>query len=387
MTSTAMLYVNGAFACAPARKRRFGFWAVWAAGLLFSCNFGGSAEKSAARDTRAPIEKALPAKVDSVRIFHRSLQAMGTIFTCSAAVTDQEEDLVSKAVDAAFAEILRIEKMMSVHLPDSPISEVNRHAGERPVTAPSELIKLIDESLRISARTEGKFDISFGPMGRLWHFDEASFSIPKPSDIEAAGRLVDYKSIVTDAAAGTVFLKKKGMSISLGAVAKGYAVDRAASVLKARGIVDFIVYGGGDIFVSGRKGEKPWRVGIQDPRNRRAYFADLDMPRGGAVVTSGDYEKFVTVDARRYHHIIDPSNGFPARGTVSVTVFAKSTARADALATGIFVLGVQKGMALIESDPTIEGVLVDDRLVSHVSSGLKNKIAIRPVAGARDGSL
>lgn len=340
---------------------------------FFVCNCNSDAPpRTGAVDTALPKPS---------QVYQRTLHAMGTGFTFSIATSEADTAAVERAVDAASAEIVRVEHMMSTYIEDSPISLVNRNAGIGPVAVPDELLRLIDEANEISQRTEGKFDISFGAMGRLWDFHQTSPRIPDKIDLAAARELVDFHSIVTDKTAKTVFLKKKGMSIGLGAIAKGYGVDRASTVLVAHGFPNFIMYGGGDIFISGSKGGAPWRVGVQDPRNHEKYFADFDMPRNGAVVTSGDYEKFFVLDGRRFHHIIDPADGFPARGTVSVTIFAKNAALADALATGVFVLGVEKGMRLIEADPTVEGILVDEALVPHVSSGLKGRVRIRPITG------
>ena len=191
--------------------------------------------------------------------------------------------------------------------------------------------------------------------------------------------LIDYRAIATDDKHRTVKLTKPGMRISLAAIAKGYAVDRAVAVLRENGLKDFIVFGGGDLFVSGRRGDRPWRVGIQDPRDRSRHFARFEADRDIAIVTTGDYEAFFVVDGERYHHVIDPATGYPARGTVSATVIAPTATLADALATGIFVLGPREGMALIESDRDLEGVIVDDHFSPMVSSGLRNLLVLTPI--------
>jgi thiamine biosynthesis lipoprotein len=216
-------------------------------------------------------------------------------------------------------------------------------------------------------------------MGGLWDFKTQSPRIPALSDIKKRLRLIDYKSIVVDGSKGVMRLAKKGMRIGLGAIAKGYAVDRASAVLLDRGFKDFIVYGGGDLRVSGSKAGRPFSVGIQDPRNRNRYFARFDMETEGAVVTSGDYESFFVLNGQRYHHIIDPETGFPAKGTVSVTVLDKTATRADALATGIFAMGPEKGMQLIEAQPTLEGVIVDEEFNVHVSTGLRSRLVMTPI--------
>ena len=351
----------------------------WGTTVLQGCNSkapaGGAARQAISTDSSEP---------PSVRVFQKAFHAMGTIFTFSAALHGDDAAEAERAVDAAAAEITRVEREMSPYIENSPLSQVNRNAGIAPVRVPQELLRIIEEANDISRRTEGKFDISFGAVGRLWKFDKAQPSLPDKAELAKARQLVDYRSIVTDAAHRTVFLKKEGMSIGLGAIAKGYGVDRASEVLRSRGFTDFIVYGGGDIFISGSKGGAAWRVGVQDPRDRTRYFADFDVREAGAVVTSGDYEKFFVLDGRRYHHIIDPADGYPARGMVSATIVAKNTALADALATGVFILGIERGMRLIESDSAVEGILVDEALRPHVSSGLKDRTNLRPITGAKE---
>ncbi len=341
----------------------------------------GKTDKTDRANDASSLPKTPRKPSETVRIVAKSFRAMGTVFNCSVAVMNDDNDAVNGAIDAAFAEISRVERLMSVYLEDSYVSKINRAAGEGPVSVPGELVDLIDESKRLSERTEGKFDISFGAAGKLWDFHASSPSLPDPKALKAATKLIDYRSIATDVETGTVMLKKKGMSIGLGGVAKGYGVDRASAVLKEKGFDNFILDGGGDIYIAGTKGGKPWRVGIQNPRYPNLYFADFSMEKTGAVVTSGDYERFFEIDGKRYHHILDPSTGYPARGVVSATVFADSAMKADALATGIAVLGVEKGMKLVESDPLLEAVLVDDKLTPHISSGLKGKIAPRPTEG------
>jgi len=295
-----------------------------------------------------------------------------------------QEGAATAAIDEAFREVNRVEAMMTVYRDDSPVSEVNARAGHGGVEVPEELLKLVVEAKQISAQTDGKFDISFGALGGLWRYKAEKPTLPDPSLIEARLPLVDYRAILVDREKKTIALAKPGMAIGLGAIAKGYAVDRVAHILRSHGEDNFIINGGGDLFISGRKGDRPWKVGIQNPRDRASYFARFPVTRPGAVVTSGDYEKFFELDGKRYHHILDPDTGYPARGTVSVTILADSAARADALATGVFILGPEKGMELIEADDTLEGVIVTDELIPLVSSGLKDTIAMTPITVAKD---
>ncbi len=307
---------------------------------------------------------------------------MGTFFTITAAITDPQlsPTAVEKILDAALAEVDRVEQLMTTWKPDSPLSNVNAQAGRGAVSAPLELIDLVERARGLSELTGGKFDITFGALGGLWKFRQDDFAAPTPHAIATRLPLVDYQGVRIDREAQTIELAKPGMRIGLGAIAKGYGVDRAGKVLVDNGIENFIVYGGGDLLIFGQKGSKPWTVGIQDPRDRSRYFARFKLRENRAVVTSGDYEKFVVKNGKRYHHILDPDTGRPARRAASVTVIAKSATDADALATGIFVLGLPKGLQLIEEDPALEGIIVDRQLKVHVSSGLKSQIQLTPIS-------
>lgn len=347
-----------------------------AAGVLLACSW---AVLPGCRGTDDAVSTpSVPAAENPVQVVRRAVPAMGTMFTIM--LTDGEDEEKSRsAVEAAFDEVRRVEALMTTYRDAAPLSRLNAAAGA-PLIMPAEIIELLTEANRISERTGGKFDVSFASMGDLWRFKEDPPKLPDPEAIRKRLPLIDHNQILIDEGRGTVRLGRPGMRISLGAIAKGYGVDRAGAVLRKHGIDDFIVYGGGDILFSGKKGTKPWSVGVQDPRNHQAYFARFELPGTKAVVTSGDYEKFFVLGGTRYHHIIDPDTGYPARGTVSVTVMADSTMVADAFATGIFVLGPEQGMALIEADPTLEGIIVDDRLRPHVSSGLRKRVTLTPIS-------
>jgi FAD:protein FMN transferase len=282
------------------------------------------------------------------------------------------------ATDEAFAEVSRLEGAMSSFVAASAISRIN-DAGGRPVAVPAEIIDVIEEARAISELTNGAFDITFAGLGRLWDFKRTPPVLPDPAEIARRLPLIDYRRVAIDRAAGTVTLTEPGARIGLGGIGKGYAVDRAAAILEARGVNDFIVSGGGNLLVSGAKGKTPWTIGVRDPRGPDgSYLARVRLPGGGGVSTSGDYERFFEIDGRRYHHILDPRTGYPARGLVSATIFAPTAMRADGLSTGVFVLGPEKGMALVEALPDVEGVLIDEGLAIHVSSGLKGRVEILP---------
>jgi thiamine biosynthesis lipoprotein len=219
--------------------------------------------------------------------------------------------------------------------------------------------------------------VTFGALSGLWKFDhDQDNHVPDPVEIRSLLSLVDYAALEVDERAGTALLKREGMRVHLGGIGKGYALDRAVESLRRRGLRDFMIQAGGDMYVAGRQGERPWRVGIRDPRGPadRSYAA-LDL-FDAAVSTSGDYERFFMKDGRRYHHILDPDLGEPARGCRSVTIVTAHATLADGLSTGVFLLGPGRGMALIERLPDLEGVIVTDANEVFISSGLRDRLMV-----------
>lgn len=278
------------------------------------------------------------------------------------------------AIQAAFAEIDRLEAMISSWRPDSETSKINEAAGLAPVVVSPELFNLVRRSLKVSQLTGGAFDISFAGMGKLWDFKSANPIIPAPEVIQKALGHVDYRNIVLDPAARTVFLKHKGMRIGFGGIGKGYAANRAVFILKDHGIESGVVNAGGDLVAFGSEEDgQPWRVSVAHPRERNKIFARLRLTEQ-AVVTSGDYERFIMVDGKRYSHIINPKTGYPAHELVSVTIICPDAELADALATATFVLGPKKGLALINGLKHIECILVDVDGKMLFSDNIQNQL-------------
>ena len=290
-------------------------------------------------------------------------------------VVSADEKKAHKAIDAAFEEISRIERMMSTYISGSQISIINKSAGEKPVKSDAELIGLVKRAVEYAGMTDGSFNIAVGPLIRLWKIADGG-DIPDKDEINRAQGLINYKDIIIDEKQGTIFLRKKGMSIDLGGIAKGYASDRAKAVLKQHGIASGIVAVAGDISAFGRKvdGSK-WRIGIQHPRKKDEFIGVIEL-QDEAVSTSGDYERFFIKDGRRYHHIIDPKTGEPSDKCQSATVIAKEGTATDALSTGIFIMGPEKGIALVDRLKDVEAVIVDAKGNVKVSSGLKNRIVL-----------
>jgi thiamine biosynthesis lipoprotein len=234
----------------------------------------------------------------------------------------------------------------------------------------------------MSQRSEGVFDITFEAMHGLWKFDQdLEERIPPRAAVEAARRLIDYRKIKIDHDARTVMLEKPGMRISLGGIAKGYAVDAAARVLRDEGLDAFLVQAGGDLYVRGKKPDgSRFRVGVRDPRGRDStdYFAMLEV-EDHAFSTAGDYERGFVKDGRRYHHIIDPRTGFPATASRSVTIWAGDAFTADAVDDAVFILGPEKGLRLVESLDDVGAVIVDEHDKVWISRRLKDKLhVLRP---------
>lgn len=288
---------------------------------------------------------------------------MGTVWNIE--VVDQgRPDQARAAVEKAYSELERIDRLMSEWKPESPISQVNAAAGQHPVEVPAELRELLERSIRYSVATEGTFDVTWRGMGNIWHFDDA-FQPPTRQAVEAARKNVNYRAIQIEG--NRVFLPA-GMSIGLGGIAKGYAVDRAAEVLKGYGFPDSLVDGGGDVMLSGTRLGEPWTIGIQDPRQPHGTILGVMHLTNCALVTSGDYERFRIVNGIRYHHIIDPRTGYPADASISVSVLSKNAEQGVVLAKGVFILGPDRGMALARQQG-IEAQLIDPRKKQYMTPG------------------
>ena len=254
----------------------------------------------------------------------------------------------------------------------SETSEINRKAGREPLAVSPELFNLIRRSIRVSRLTGGAFDITFDGVGRLWNFKSKSSPIPSREAIDEALKSVGYHHIVLDEENRTVFLDTPGARIGFGAIGKGYAANRAVIVMKELGATGGVVNAGGDLVIFGRQDDgDPWRIGIANPLDRDEIFAFLDVT-GQAIVTSGNYENYIEVDGKRYSHILDPRTGWPVEELRSVTIVCPDGELADALATGVSVLGVEKGLDLVNRLNGIEAMLVDRDGGIHFSENLKS---------------
>ena len=312
----------------------------------------------------------------AAHLVERSHQTMGTDVQVTVSTVDEAR--AGTAIAAVFREFDRLDAMMSVWRDGSDVLRINAAAGGHPVAVSPETREVLRIAREVSDETAGTFDVTFGALSGLWKFDyqDKDDSVPDPREIAARLPLINYRDVVIDDGAGTVGLRRKGMRINLGGIGKGYAVDRAVDIMRRSGLRDFMIQAGGDMYVAGRRGDRPWRLGIRDPRGPAdRIFAALDLT-DGTFSTSGDYERFFMKDGRRYHHIIDLRTGQPARLSRSVTLVTDRAVIADALAKGVFILGPDAGMALIERTPGIQGVIVGAKNEVSISSGLKNRLIL-----------
>lgn len=291
--------------------------------------------------------------------YKRTLKLMGSRFDITVVAKDPVEG--DEYINLAISEITRIEKLISSWDPNSQTSEINRNAGIKPVQVDIELFNLIQRAIGISKLTDGAFDISYASMDKIWKFDGSMTYMPSEDAIKASVAKVGYQNIILDKEYHTVFLKLKGMKIGFGAIGKGYAADKAKELLKSKGVVSGIINASGDMNTWGKQPDgTEWKVAITNPMNKNKVFALLPI-HNGAVVTSGNYEKYVNFNNIRYSHIIDPRSGYPATGIISVTVFAHKAELADALATSVFVMGIEVGLNRIEQLPQVECIIIDDK--------------------------
>ena len=305
------------------------------------------------------------------------LLLMGSRFELTAVSPDQDKAM--KAIESGIEEIKRIEKLISSWDTNSQTSEVIRNAGVKPVIVDQELFNLIRRSLKISNLTHGAFDISYASMDKVWYFDGRMKELPDSSVVKASVAKINYKNIILNPEKRTVFLKEKGMKIGFGAIGKGYAANKALNIMSKMGLSGALVNASGDLISWGKdEGDKDWKIGIVNPKQKGKVFSWLNINET-AVVTSGNYEKFVTLNGQRYSHIIDPRTGYPVKGLSSVSIICPNAELADALATSVFVLGKEKGIELINKLKGIECLIITDKQELFTSDNLHLDYIQKPI--------
>ncbi|WP_282161284.1 FAD:protein FMN transferase [Ulvibacterium marinum] len=298
----------------------------------------------------------------------KTMGLMGSRFDITVVAATEELGYIN--IEEAAAEITRIEKMISSWNPESETSLINKNAGIKPVKVSLELFKLIERAKQISEITDGAFDISYASMDLIWKFDGSMKYLPTETEIKNSIAKVGYKKIILNSDEQTVFLRQRGMKISFGAIGKGYAADKAKELLVSKQVIAGIINAAGDLTTWGTKasGEK-WLIGIANPLSKDKIFSWLPIVES-SVATSGNYEKYVLFKGKKYTHIIDPRTGWPSSGVNSVSIFSKSAELCDALATAVFIMGKDAGLALINQLGGTEVILVDDNNKIYKSNGI-----------------
>ena len=295
-------------------------------------------------ETAQPVLPGEVANAAAPPLLSRTRPLMSTVFRIQV---DSPPDNAENVIKDAFQEIERLETVLSEWRDDSDIAKVNALAGKKSVKVSDDTLRVVDAGLDVSMWSRGAFDLSWAALWGLYDFRPDSIKIPSPDEIKPRLALIDYKNIRVSKKYKTVFLKKRGMAIGTGGIAKGYALDHAGAILRGGGVDNYMIFGGGQVQVHGKRNGRPWRVGIQHPRDPKSYFAALEST-GASFSTSGDYEHAVfDGTGKRWHHIIDTKTGRPADKSLSVTIMTAEGIYADALSTAAFVLGPEKALRML----------------------------------------
>lgn len=303
------------------------------------------------------------------QLYRKVLKLMGNRFEISITANSpsRADTLISEAVE----EIRRIEKLLTTFDESSQTNLINREAGIAPVKADKEVIDLILRSKKISRITQGAFDITYGSIDKkLWNFDQAMTRLPDAATARQLVGLINYRNVIVDEQNSTVFLAEKGMRIGFGGIGKGYAAEKAKSLLQARGVESGIVNAAGDLTAWGyQPGGKPWTIGIADPDVARQAFSALEITNT-SIATSGNYEKFVVIGGKKYSHTIDPRTGLPVTGIKSVTIICPNAEIADAMATPVMIMGIKAGLDMINQIKGLACIIIDDKDTIHTSKNI-----------------
>jgi thiamine biosynthesis lipoprotein len=314
-----------------------------------------------------------PAEPAAPRLVERSRLSMGSQLKVSVWTADEARAL--DTIEHVFREFDRLEALLSVWKDGSDVVRMNTNAGVTPVPVSQDTIAVLREAAEAGELTRGKFDITFGALSDIWRFDHDQDNVvPDRRLIETRLTRIDYRAVQVDGTARTAFITRPNMKVHLGGIGKGYAIDRAIALIRDRGFSDFLIQSGGDLYAAGNGGT-PWKLAIADPRGDHQPFATLQIS-DGTFSTSGDYERSFMKDGVRYHHLLDPDFGEPARGCRSVTIVTNRAVTADVLSTGVFIMGPDAGMALIETLPDVEGVIVTADNDVLISSGLRGRVEL-----------
>jgi len=300
----------------------------------------------------------------------KSMRLMGNHFEIT--VVGSDEQWANEKIDIGVKEIQRIEKLLTTYAEDSETNLINANAGIAPVRVSEEIILLIERSLRISSVTQGAFDLSYGSIDKsLWNFDTTMTSLPSRAIAKQSVRLINYKNIIIDKEASTVFLKQQGMRIGFGGIGKGYAAEQAKNVMRAAGVESGVVNASGDLTTWGLMPDgNKWTIGIVNPEMASSVFSYMNVS-GLSVATSGNYEKYIMIDGVKYSHTINPKTGLPVTGIKSVTIVSTNAEVADAMATPVMIMGIEAGLDMINQINDIEAIVIDDNNVLYATKNIK----------------
>ncbi len=339
---------------------------------IVSC--GGREDDSQRREPRR-VEHVTPAPASEIPLVRGDRSIMSTVYQIT--IVGDDEARARAAIDAAFAEVERLEQVLSEWRPSSEVSAINAAAGHTPVRVGHDTMTNVRESLQIAEWTDGAYDITWAALRDFYLFQPGPARAPNMDAVRARLPLVNYRDVIVDEDASTVFLRRQGMAIGLGGIAKGWAVDRAGAIVLEHGFSDFMIFGGGQVLVHGRRGDRGWRVGIQHPR-RSDYIGFVEIT-DASIATSGDYEHaFTAEDGSRWHHIIDLSTGLPSTRSMSVTILAPTGLLADGLDTGCFVLGAERCLEMLSRMPErVEAVIIDSDFRLWTTPGTRDHLHLR----------
>jgi len=291
--------------------------------------------------------------------FKRAERLMGNRFEIT--VVAEDELWAGEKISMTVEEIRRIERLFTTFAADSQTNKINEQAGVSAVKVDKEFFELVQRSIKISRITDGAFDITYGSIDKkLWNFDRSMTSLPDEATARSMVSLINYQNIIMNSDDCSIMLKEKGMRIGFGGIGKGYAAEMAKALLKKEGVSSGIVNASGDLTTWGTQANgKPWTIGIADPGNARLPFAYLNIT-DMAIATSGNYEKYITVNGKKYSHTINPKTGLPVTGIKSVTIISPNAEIADAMATPVTIMGIRAGLNLVNQLQHVECIIIDD---------------------------
>ncbi|RKD21568.1 thiamine biosynthesis lipoprotein [Caminicella sporogenes DSM 14501] len=314
-------------------------------------------------------------KINSnIQLTSRTGFFLGTVVTIKLYDNKNTENIL----DLAFDKIKEIEKKMTINAENSEVIKINSFAGKNFVKVSNDTFYVIKKGKSYSQLSKGRFDISIGPIVKLWNIGTENARVPSQSEINSKLDLVNYNDIILDESKKSIMLKKEGMILDLGGIAKGYAADTIVEILKKHNIKSAIIDLGGNIFAYGNKPDgSKWNIAIQNPFSSRGNYIGIVSVKNKAVVTSGIYERFLEKNGKRYHHILDPKTGYPVENNLaSVSIIADKSIDADSLSTSAFALGLEKGLDFIEHIKNTEAIFVTKNSKIYITSGLKNNFKL-----------